>query len=57
MSTGLASAKALLTPITDDLMYIGAVFAEAPASGRTRSGRTRSWRNVSPRSAARWPRR
>ncbi|WP_327267954.1 FAD-dependent monooxygenase [Streptomyces sp. NBC_01218] len=30
MSTGLASAKALLTPITDDLMYIGAVFAEAP---------------------------
>ncbi|MEU1089876.1 FAD-dependent monooxygenase [Streptomyces sp. NPDC005576] len=30
MSTGLASAKALLTPITDELMYVGAVFAEEP---------------------------
>ncbi len=28
MSTGNRSAKALLTPITDDLMYLGAVFAE-----------------------------
>lgn len=29
MSTGNLAAKALLTPITDDLMYLGAVFAEA----------------------------
>ncbi|MGW2398352.1 FAD-dependent monooxygenase [Kitasatospora sp. NPDC001664] len=28
MSTGNQAAKALLTPITDDLMYLGAVFAE-----------------------------
>ncbi|MER6720902.1 FAD-dependent monooxygenase [Streptomyces halstedii] len=30
MSTGNQSAKALLTPITDELMYLGAVFAEEP---------------------------
>ncbi|MET9806251.1 FAD-dependent monooxygenase [Streptomyces halstedii] len=30
MSTGNRSAKALLTPITDELMYLGAVFAEEP---------------------------
>ncbi|MGY3679085.1 FAD-dependent monooxygenase [Streptomyces sp. TE33382] len=29
MSTGNQAAKALLTPITDELMYLGAVFAEA----------------------------
>ncbi|MEV7923941.1 MULTISPECIES: FAD-dependent monooxygenase [unclassified Kitasatospora] len=29
MSTGNLKAKALLTPITDDLMYLGSVFAEA----------------------------
>ncbi|MCU7822070.1 FAD-dependent monooxygenase [Kitasatospora sp. DSM 101779] len=29
MSTGNLAAKALLTPITDELMYLGAVFAEA----------------------------
>jgi 2-polyprenyl-6-methoxyphenol hydroxylase-like FAD-dependent oxidoreductase len=29
MSTGDRTAKALLTPITDELMYLGAVFAEA----------------------------
>lgn len=29
MSTGNRSAKALLTPITDELMYLGTVFAEA----------------------------
>ncbi|RKE22439.1 FAD-dependent monooxygenase [Streptomyces sp. TLI_171] len=29
MSTGNRSAKALLTPITEELMYLGAVFAEA----------------------------
>ncbi|GAA5015062.1 FAD-dependent monooxygenase [Kitasatospora paranensis] len=29
MSTGNQAAKALLTPITGDLMYLGAVFAEA----------------------------
>lgn len=29
MSTGNRAAKALLTPITDELMYLGAVFAEA----------------------------
>ncbi|WP_371520083.1 FAD-dependent monooxygenase [Kitasatospora sp. NBC_01300] len=29
MSTGNVKAKALLTPITDDLMYLGSVFAEA----------------------------
>ncbi|QKW22704.1 FAD-dependent monooxygenase [Kitasatospora sp. NA04385] len=29
MSTGNQAAKALLTPITDGLMYLGAVFAEA----------------------------
>jgi 2-polyprenyl-6-methoxyphenol hydroxylase-like FAD-dependent oxidoreductase len=28
MSTGNQAAKALLTPITDELMYLGAVFAE-----------------------------
>ncbi|WP_406206156.1 FAD-dependent monooxygenase [Kitasatospora sp. NBC_01560] len=28
MSTGNLTAKALLTPITDDLMYLGSVFAE-----------------------------
>lgn len=30
MSTGIEAAKALLTPITDELMYLGAVFAEEP---------------------------
>ncbi|MFD4029918.1 FAD-dependent monooxygenase [Streptomyces sp. NPDC058637] len=30
MSTGNQAAKALLTPITDELMYLGAVFAEEP---------------------------
>lgn len=30
MSTGNHAAKALLTPITDELMYLGAVFAEEP---------------------------
>ncbi|WP_404868124.1 FAD-dependent monooxygenase [Kitasatospora griseola] len=29
MSTGNLAAKALLTPITDELMYLGSVFAEA----------------------------
>ncbi|MFJ1791284.1 FAD-dependent monooxygenase [Kitasatospora griseola] len=29
MSTGNRAAKALLTPITDELMYLGSVFAEA----------------------------